>query len=98
MSNSHEWSHQVWPFAVVLALSLAIAWLFANFDLISGTLLGTVISYLYFPGAMFSAFLVCGIHGGSVPEFICYFAGVLLETLVIWVILRVLWHGHRASS
>ena len=91
MSAAGEWLRKVLPFAIVLVLSLAIAWLFDNYDLIRDTLFGTAISYLYFPGAMFSAFLVCGIHGGMMPEFVCFFAGVFVETLVIWLALRAIW-------
>lgn len=97
VSAAGAWLRKILPFATVLALSLAIAWLFDNFDLIRDTPVGPAISYLYFPGAMFSVYFVCGLHDDTIPNFICYFAGVFLETLVIWLILRAIWRLARGN-
>jgi hypothetical protein len=91
MITGNRWFRRILFFAIVLALSLDVAWLFDNHDLIRHASFGAVISYLYFPGMMFSEFFVCGVHGGLLPQFICFLVGAFVETLVVCVIVRTIW-------
>jgi len=77
--------------AIIVAISVAIVCLFESYDRFNETALGLAIAYFFLPGMMFSAFLVCGVHGGSLPDFLCVFVGVFVQLLVIWLIARAIW-------
>ena len=100
MIPGNRWFRRVLFFAIVLALSLWVAWLFDDYDLIRDTFFGAAISYLYFRGMMFSARFIRGIDGGLLPQCICDRVGAFVETLVVCVIVRTIWRvvARHASS